>query len=185
MFEFLRKTPTVVGLDISSTAVKLLLSQDKGQYRVESYGVEVIPENAIVEKNIADIDAVGGAIKRVRQKSKTKVKERLGSSVITKTLELAASLSEAQIEEQLLDDADKYEDEVAMDFQSRDHDPEGELLTCCSRLVGERILSLGKRRLNLGGFKPEVIDIEAHCVQRAMQLIDASLSTVLSILAPP
>ena len=73
MFESLRKTPTVVGLDISSTAVKLLeLSQDKGQYRVESYGVEVIPENAIVEKNIADIDAVGGAIKRVRQKSKTK-----------------------------------------------------------------------------------------------------------------
>ena len=48
MFEFLRKTPTVVGLDISSTAVKLLeLSQDKGQYRVESYGVEVIPENAV------------------------------------------------------------------------------------------------------------------------------------------
>ena len=98
MFEFLRKTPTVVGLDISSTAVKLLeLSQDKGQYRVESYGVEVIPENAIVEKNIADIDAVGGAIKRVRQKSKTKVKEVgvavAGSSVITKTLELAASLS--------------------------------------------------------------------------------------------
>ena len=76
MFESLRKTPTVVGLDISSTAVKLLeLSQDKGQYRVESYGVEVIPENAIVEKNIADIDAVGGAIKRVRQKSKNKVKE--------------------------------------------------------------------------------------------------------------
>ena len=96
MFEFLRKTPTVVGLDISSTAVKLLeLSQDKGQYRVESYGVEVIPENAIVEKNIADIDAVGGAIKRVRQKSKTKVKEVgvavAGSSVITKTLELANS----------------------------------------------------------------------------------------------
>ena len=128
MFEFLRKTPTVVGLDISSTAVKLLeLSQDKGQYRVESYGVEVIPENAIVEKNIADIDAVGGAIKRVRQKSKTKVKEVgvavAGSSVITKTLELAASLSEAQIEEQLLDDADKYIpyplDEVAMDFQIR------------------------------------------------------------------
>ena len=33
MFEFLKKTSTVVGLDISSTAVKLLeLSQDKGQY---------------------------------------------------------------------------------------------------------------------------------------------------------
>ena len=47
MFEFLRKTPTVVGLDISSTAVKLLeLSQDKGQYRVESYGLEVIPDDS-------------------------------------------------------------------------------------------------------------------------------------------
>ena len=184
MFEFLRKTPTVVGLDISSTAVKLLeLSQDKGQYRVESYGVEVIPENAIVEKNIADIDAVGGAIKRVRQKSKTKVKEVgvavAGSSVITKTLELAASLSEAQIEEQLLDDADKYIpyplDEVAMDFQvRRDHDPEGELVDVLLAACRRENIESREEALELGGFKPEVIDIEAHCVQRAMQLIDAS-----------
>ena len=184
MFEFLRKTPTVVGLDISSTAVKLLeLSQDKGQYRVESYGVEVIPENAIVEKNIADIDAVGGAIKRVRQKSKTKVKEVgvavAGSSVITKTLELAASLSEAQIEEQLLDDADKYIpyplDEVAMDFQvRRDHDPEGELVDVLLAACRRENIESREEALELGGFKPEVIDIEAHCVQRAMQLIDSS-----------
>ena len=53
MFEFLRKTPTVVGLDISSTAVKLLeLSQDKGQYRVESYGVEVIPKTRLLKKTL-------------------------------------------------------------------------------------------------------------------------------------
>lgn len=183
MFEFFNRTPTVVGLDISSTAVKLLeLSQEKGHFRVESYGVEVIPENAIVEKNIADIEAVGAAIEQVRKKSKTKVKEVgvavAGSSVITKTLEMAASLTEAQIEEQLLDDADKYIpyplDEVAMDFQiRRSDDPESELVEVLLAACRRENIESREEALELGGFKPEVIDIEAHCVQRAMQLVDA------------
>ncbi|HIP53796.1 MAG TPA: pilus assembly protein PilM, partial [Chromatiales bacterium] len=45
MFPFRSKKPALVGLDISSTAVKLLeLSQTSGggglRYRVEAYGVE-------------------------------------------------------------------------------------------------------------------------------------------------
>ena len=55
----------MLGLDISSTSVKLLeLSKSGGKYRVESYGVEPLPENAVVEKNIADVDGVADAIGR-------------------------------------------------------------------------------------------------------------------------
>ena len=47
------KTP-LVGLDISSTAVKLLqLTESGGRYRVEHYAVEPLPPNAVVEKNRA------------------------------------------------------------------------------------------------------------------------------------
>ena len=73
------KKRAVLGLDISSAAVKLLeLSQSSrrsgAQYRVEAYAVEPLPADAVVEKNIADVDAVGQAIRNVIRKSNTKAK---------------------------------------------------------------------------------------------------------------
>ncbi|MCK5643999.1 MAG: pilus assembly protein PilM, partial [Gammaproteobacteria bacterium] len=47
-----KKTPRIIGLDISTTAVKLLeLSKSGDQYRVESYAVEPLPPNSVIEKN--------------------------------------------------------------------------------------------------------------------------------------
>ena len=62
---FANKKVPLIGVDISSTAVKLLqLSQSGGRYRVEHYAVEPLPPNAVVEKNIVEVEAVGEAIKR-------------------------------------------------------------------------------------------------------------------------
>ena len=42
-----------VGIDISSTTVKLLeLSSTNGGYRVEAYSVASVPQGAVFEKNI-------------------------------------------------------------------------------------------------------------------------------------
>ena len=49
-----KKSNLMLGLDISSTSVKLLeLSKSGDRYRVESYAVEPLPPNAVVEKNIS------------------------------------------------------------------------------------------------------------------------------------
>ncbi|MFT6754464.1 MAG: type IV pilus assembly protein PilM, partial [Candidatus Azotimanducaceae bacterium] len=127
MFSFFNKAPnTMLGLDISSTSVKLLeLSRSGENYRVESYGVEPLPENAVVEKNIADVEGVGEAIERLVTRVKTKVKNAAvavaGSAVITKTIEMPSSLNENEMELQLQDEADQYIpyplDEVALDFE--------------------------------------------------------------------
>ena len=63
MLQFLsRKTRTLLGVDISSSAVKLLeFSLHNGRYRPENYVIRQLPVNAVVEKNISDIDAVGDA----------------------------------------------------------------------------------------------------------------------------
>jgi type IV pilus assembly protein PilM len=62
---FNRKGSAVLGLDISSTAVKLLeLGQSGSRYRVESYAVVPLPPHAVVEKSIADVEAVGSAIEK-------------------------------------------------------------------------------------------------------------------------
>jgi type IV pilus assembly protein PilM len=56
---FNKKTNTLLGIDISSTSVKLLeLSRQGDRYRVEAYAVEPLPANAVVEKNIAELEGV-------------------------------------------------------------------------------------------------------------------------------
>jgi type IV pilus assembly protein PilM len=91
------RKPGLVGIDISASAIKLLeLSRDDEGWVVESYGAEPLPENTVVEQNIVDIDAVAEAIKRLQSSTKFKAKLAAvavaGSAVITKTIEVPASL---------------------------------------------------------------------------------------------
>ncbi|MEJ2181322.1 MAG: pilus assembly protein PilM [Gammaproteobacteria bacterium] len=53
---FAPRKPSIIGLDVSSTAVKLLeLSQQSDGFKVEAYAAEPLPPNSVVEKNITDI----------------------------------------------------------------------------------------------------------------------------------
>jgi len=182
VFSFLNKGPnTMLGLDISSTSVKLLeLSRSGGKYRGESYGVEPLPENAVVEKNISDVEGVGEAIQRLIERSKTKVKLAAvavaGSAVITRTIEMPANLSEDEMETNLRTEADQYIpyplEEVALDFEVQGPSPRSEdqvevLLAACRR----ENVEMRQAALELGGLKAKVVDIEAHCMQRAFELV--------------
>jgi len=171
----------MLGLDISSTSVKLLeLSRSGGKYRVESYGVEPLPENAVVEKNISDVEGVGEAIARLVERAKTKVKFAAvavaGSAVITKTIEMSAALSEAEMENQIELEADQYIpyplDEVSLDFEVQGVSPRSEeqvevLLAACRK----ENVEMREAALELGGLAAKVVDIEAHCMQRAFNLV--------------
>ena len=171
----------MLGLDISSASVKLLeLSKSGGDYKVESYGVEPLPENAVVEKNISDVEGVGEAIARLVERCKTKVKLAAvavaGSAVITKTIEMSAALNEDEMENQLQVEADQYIpyplEEVALDFEVQGPSPRSEeqvevLIAACRR----ENVEMREAALELGGLKAKVVDIEAHCMQRAFDLV--------------
>lgn len=171
----------MLGLDISSTSVKLLeLSKSGGEYKVESYGVEPLPEKAVVEKNISDVEGVGEAIQRLVERCKTKVKLAAvavaGSAVITKTIEMSATLNEDEMENQLQLEADQYIpyplEEVALDFEVQGLSPRSEeqvevLIAACRR----ENVEIREAALELGGLKAKVVDIEAHCMQRAFDLV--------------
>ncbi|MBG5067671.1 pilus assembly protein PilM [Pseudomonas aeruginosa] len=122
-----KKANTLLGIDISSTSVKLLeLSRSGGRYKVEAYAVEPLPPNAVVEKNIVELEGVGQALSRVLVKAKTNLKSAVvavaGSAVITKTIEMEAGLSEDELENQLKIEADQYIpyplEEVAIDVEA-------------------------------------------------------------------
>ena len=180
-----RKKPPLIGLDISSTAVKLLeLSQHGGRYRVESYAVEPLPANSVVEKNIADVEAVGESIRRAVKRSGTKIKTAAvavaGSSVITKVISMSSALKDDEMESQIDLEADQYIpyplDEVRMDFEvlgPSEKNPEMvDVLLAASRSenVETRISAL-----EIGGMAPKVVDVEAYALENSFALLAEQL----------
>lgn len=178
---FKKKQIPILGLDISSTSVKLLeLSRAGDSYRVESYAVAALPANAVVENNINEVDGVAEAVENVISKSKTKAKHGAvavaGSAVITKIIEMPADLNEDQMEVEISHDAEQYIpfpiEEVALDFEVvrdvPDNDERVEVLlaACRKENIDTRVDTL-----NAANITPKVVDIEAYAMERAFQLI--------------
>ena len=63
---FKTKSPSLIGVDIASTSIKLIeLSQaGKGTYRLERYAIEPLPKDTVTDGNIANLDQVSDALKR-------------------------------------------------------------------------------------------------------------------------
>ncbi|MCB1703029.1 MAG: pilus assembly protein PilM [Halioglobus sp.] len=176
-----KKATPVLGLDVSSTTVKLLeLSYSGDRYRVESYAVSSLPQDAVIEKNVNDVDGVANAIRSVVAQSRTKLKTVAaavaGSSVITKMIDMPQGLSEDELETQLTLEADQYIpyplDEVAIDFEIQGPSPEREnmvevLLAACRReTIDMRIEAIEGAELT-----PRIMDVEAYAMERAFSLV--------------
>ncbi|OZG71434.1 pilus assembly protein PilM [Hahella sp. CCB-MM4] len=183
-----KKKQPLLGLDISSTSVKLIeLSQHGGRFRVDSYAVEPLPPNAVVEKNINDAEAVGDVISRVVSKARPNTKQAAvavaGSAVITKIIQMSSTIREQDLESQIQLEADQYIpyplDEVALDFEvvgANDINAEMQdvLLAACRR----ENVELREDSLHIGGLTTKVVDVEAYAMERAVGLIEGQLDNV-------
>lgn len=180
-----RKQVALLGLDISSTTVKLLeLSRAGDSYRVESYSVASLPQDAVVEKAISDIDGVANAIRSVLAQSRSKLKlvaaAVAGSAVITKLVQMPEGLSEEEMETQLTLEADQYIpyplEEVALDFEvqgpvpGRDGMVEVLLAACRRETIDARVEAIEN-----AGLEPRIMDVEAYAMERAYGLIRENL----------
>ncbi|AFM34946.1 MULTISPECIES: pilus assembly protein PilM [Stutzerimonas stutzeri subgroup] len=182
---FTKKANTLLGIDISSTSVKLLeLSRSGSRYRVEAYAVEPLPANAVVEKNIAELEGVGQALQRVVAKAKTGCKSAVvavsGSAVITKIIEMDAGLSDEELENQLKIEADQYIpyplEEVAIDFEVQGPAPRSPgraevLLAACRK----ENIEIREAALALAGLTAKVVDVEAYALERSYGLLAPQL----------
>jgi len=181
-----RKGTPVLGLDISSTTVKLLeLSYSGDRYRVESYAVSSLPQDAVIEKSVNDVDGVANAIRSVVAQSRTKLKTVAaavaGSSVITKMIDMPEGLSEDDMETQLTLEADQYIpyplEEVAIDFEIQGPSPEREnqvevLLAACRReTIDARVEAIEGSDLI-----SRIMDVEAYAMERAFSMVRHQLA---------
>jgi type IV pilus assembly protein PilM len=182
---FKTKNSALLGLDISSTAVKLLeLSRSSGRYRVESYAVEPLPPNSVVEKNIADVEAVGESIRRAVKRSGTRTRDAAvavaGSAVITKVISMNASLKEEEMESQIELEADQYIpyplEEVNLDFEvigTSAKNPETvDVLLAASRSEN---VDMRVAALEIGGLNAKIVDVEAYALENAFSLVAEQL----------
>ena len=182
-----KSQPAIVGVDISSTAVKLLqLSRAGNRYRVEHYAVEPLPPNAVVEKNIVEVEAVGEAIKRALARSGTRARHAsaavAGSAVITKVIPMPADLDGDELEAQVELEAANYVpypiDEVNLDFEVIGPMPNTpdtvQVLLAASRSENVEIRASA---LELGGLTPKVMDVESFAIENAFTLLAEQLKT--------
>jgi type IV pilus assembly protein PilM len=178
---FRQKQSAVLGIDISSAAIKLLeLSKVGARYRVESYAVAPLPQDAVIDKNIANIEVIAEAIKVALKQSGSKLKQASvavsGSSVMTKVIPMPASLTDDEMEEQIMVEADQYVpyslDEVNFDFEvqgENENNPEMvNVLLAASRkeIIEDRIGVLAK-----AGLIAKIVDIEAFAMENAFALL--------------
>ena len=182
-----KKSSAVLGLDISSSLVKLLeLSKQGDRYKVESFAVEPLPANAVVEKNITDVEAVGEVLKRVASKARTGVKQVAvavsGSAVITKLIQMDGGLNEFEMEDQITLKADQYIpyplDEVAIDFEVQgpsetNPDQVDVLLAACRK----ENVDIREDALEIASLSTKVVDVEAYALERAYSLIESQLDS--------
>lgn len=181
VFSFFKVLTTpLFGLDISSSSVKAVeISQVAGNYCVEAYGIELLPSQSVVDRNIKDAAKVATAIrqlvKRIGISRKFCAIGVAGSSVITRILQMSASLDEQFILQQIQTEADRYIpyplEEVYYDHEVLgvyQKNPEFvDVLLAAARID---TVDLKKNTVTEAGFKTTIVDVESLAIERAFAL---------------
>ncbi len=180
------KARPLIGLDVSSSSVKMVELADagKGVQRVERYAIEPLPRDAVLDGNITNLELVAEAVKRAwkRLGSPTKYAALAlpSAAVITKKIILSAGLREQEMEIQVESEANQYIpfalEEVNLDFQVIGPAPsspeEVEVLIAASRKekVEDRVACA-----EAAGLKAVVMDVESYAAHAAFELVEKQL----------
>ena len=183
---FTVKSPALIGVDISSTSIKLveLSESGKGVRRLEKYVVEALPKDVVTDGNIANLDQVSDGLKRAWKRLGTRNRNVAlalpAAMVITKKIIVPAGQKEEDLELTVEAEANQYIpfalDEVNLDFQilgpAPNNPDEVEILIAASRKekVEDRVAIA-----EAAGLRPRVMDVESYATQEAFRLIAPSL----------
>ena len=183
---FTAKAPPLFGLDLSSSAVKMVELVDGGKsgYRVERYAIEPLPRDCVVDGNISNLEAVTDSVKRCHARMGTRTKHVAmavpSGAVISKKIIVPAALREEELEAQVESEANQYIpfalEEVNLDFQVLGPLPnspdEQEVLIAATRKekVEDRVAVADS-----AGLKALVMDVESFAQQTALSLVVQAL----------
>ncbi|GIU82768.1 MAG: type IV pilus assembly protein PilM [Acidobacteria bacterium] len=170
------KKRTAAGLDIGSSSVKLVELEGKiGNLGLVNLGYENLPDTAIVEGQIMELNTVAEAIQNVFQANQVTTNQVItgvsGYSVIVKTIILPPTTPE-ELEESIVWQAEENlgfrSSDVNFDYYVTESTQEYTkvLVAACKK---ERI-DLLKRTLQFAGKQPSIIDVDTFALQNCYEI---------------
>lgn len=175
---FSRQPAPLLGLDISSSSVKLVeLGRDKdGNLVLERCAIEPLERGWITDGTVEKFDEVAEAMRRVVKKSGSRTKTVAmalpASAVITKKIILPGGMTEQELEVQVETEANQYIpfslEEVSLDFcvigPSPSSQGDVEVLIAASRK--EKVQDR-QGLAEAAGLKPVIVDVESYASRLA------------------
>ena len=196
------KKNQLVGLDIGSHAIKLVEIEDTKKGRIlKNFGVIGLPQDAIVEGAIKEMEIVSSAIKTLYKNMKIKNKNVVtsisGYSVIVKKISIQKR-GEAELDASIQDEAEQYIpfdiNDVNLDYEiltppgEEEAEKKGEgdkgdkslmdvMLVAAKKDIVEDYVSL----LHLTGLSPAILDVDAFALQNAFELSAENISSCYAL----
>ena len=181
---FNRTKKASLSIDISGAAIKLLeLTRTGSGIRVEHFSIISLPNDFASQKKISShilAESIKKAIKESGSKLKQAVVAVTEAAIMTKTINLPASLKDDEIEEELIMTADQYLpyslDDLYFDYEVQSTNKLNpdmvDVLLVASRRenVDERI-----EALSLAGLKASIVDVESYAMKNAFSILTTTL----------
>jgi len=187
----IQKKNQVVGIDIGSHSIKITEIEDSNKGMIlKNFGMIGLPQNAIMEGSIKEMEIVSAALKNLLKnlgiKNKNVATSISGYSVIVKKITIPEK-GEEDLEASIQSEAEQYIpfdiSDVNLDFQilsseeeKSETEEEGErkeelmdvLLVAAKKDIVEEYMSL----FHLTELNPVVLDIDAFALQNAFEISD-------------
>ena len=180
----------IVGLDIGSCTIKLVeIEHTRNGRALKNFGIVGVPQGAIVEGSIKDIEAVSGAIRNLfenlRVNNRNVAVSLSGYAVIAKKIELDRT-DETGLEAVIQEEAEKHIpfdiNDVNIDFavlpRVKSDEDEGDkkataapqtmdvMLVAAKKDVVEEYINL----VNAADLNPVILDVDVFALQNAVEV---------------
>ncbi|MFM5464754.1 type IV pilus assembly protein PilM [Aeromonas simiae] len=167
----------LVGVDFGSHTIKAVsLTGREGKFFIDALANVATPKGVFVDYQLQDIERVVHALKALKRSLPSSDYASVsvtGSHVITKVLSLDASLSEADLHEQVMLEAEQLIpfplDEISLDYESlgpNPSDPERQdvlLSAARTESISGRVSALAE-----AGWTAKVMDVGVHALGRGV-----------------
>lgn len=181
-----RKPLSTLGIDIGTTSVNIIeLLSESQSHIVLGYGHSFIPQAAMNEHIINDIDLVASLIREVISdvgiSSKGVVIAIPDTFILTYTIQVHQDLSEYEVEEWVVLETEKFipsgTGEVNIDFKKLGSSLQNP--TMHDVLIVAARTEVIKNRLEVihrAGLKTVIVDVESYAIERIQHLLSSEFS---------
>ena len=173
----LKRGKSTVGLDIGSSAVKMVrIQHGADSFKLEGYDIEPIPPGAIVSGEIREREQVEEALKEIVKRNGLKkanvVVSLSGFAVLHDTLTMSV-MTEEEARDEVYSEVEKISpfsiSEVTLDYKIMEVEEEEDLMKVLLVAAKNEVLEARLDLLNSLGVRPAIVDVDIFALYNAFE----------------